>query len=125
MRLYVALTAAALLAACATNGSGTGSNGASVVAQATPAETTAATDSAAVAEADAAAPAEAAPVSDSKAAKDPNKIRCKYMPVTGSRMGRKVCHTVAEWEQMEKAAQEYMREINRQPTGEISPDAGA
>lgn len=56
---------------------------------------------------------------ESQAADDLNKIVCKYMPLTGSRMGRKVCHTQAEWTAMEGGADTFMRDM--QARGGMNP----
>jgi hypothetical protein len=105
MRLYVAFAATTLLAACTTTNAGdTGSNGATVVAQAAPAEPT-----------EAAGAAKVAKTESGAKVKDLDKVRCKYMAVTGSRMGRKICYTEREWKAMEDAAAETMRDIEAQP----------
>lgn len=43
------------------------------------------------------------------------KMRCVTERVTGSRFGRRICHTDTEWERMRDASQEGMREIQRMP----------
>lgn len=53
----------------------------------------------------------AAAKADSQEADERNKIVCKHMPLTGSRMGRKVCHSKAQWAAMESGADEFMRDI--------------
>lgn len=52
-------------------------------------------------------------------AKDPDKIRCERMKVTGSRLGGKVCHTEAEWALIDQRADELMHDIERTPIGFI------
>jgi len=52
-------------------------------------------------------------------AKDPDKIRCERMKVTGSRLGGKVCHTEAEWALIDQRADELMHDIKRTPIGFI------
>lgn len=42
---------------------------------------------------------------------DGDKIRCKRMAITGSRNGKKVCHTEAQWAAMERAADTMMNDI--------------
>lgn len=49
--------------------------------------------------------------------KDPDKIRCERMAVTGSRLGGKVCNTEAEWALIEQRAAELMHDIERLPVG--------
>lgn len=115
MRVYTVLAAGALLCACATAGNDSGSNGAYVTAEATPAET-------GEAEATKDAGAQSAKVSDATSSetskgKDLDKIRCKYMAVTGSRMGRKICYTEREWQAIEDAATETMRDLESRPRG--------
>lgn len=46
---------------------------------------------------------------------DPERKVCKYVVQTGSRMGRKICHSKAYWDEMERAAKDKMREIDSQP----------
>lgn len=89
MRLLIlALGAGLVLAGCQTTGQNAGAQSASLAA-------------------DSSAAAESADPGD--------KVRCKYMPVTGSRMGRKVCHTEREWKAMEDSARETMRDIQSNP----------
>ena len=45
----------------------------------------------------------------------PDDVICRNQRVTGSRMMRRVCHARWEWEQMETAATETMRDINSIP----------
>jgi len=45
---------------------------------------------------------------------DANRRVCKYVVQTGSRMGRKICHSKAHWDEMERAARDKMREIDSQ-----------
>lgn len=40
-----------------------------------------------------------------------NKIVCKRLEITGSRMGRKVCHTQTEWTAMEDGADIFLRDM--------------
>ncbi len=56
----------------------------------------------------------APPAAAADSAGDPNRKVCKYVVQTGSRMGRKVCHTQAYWDEMELAAKSQMREIDSQ-----------
>jgi hypothetical protein len=63
----------------------------------------------------AAAPTAAVVEEAAEPAVDPDKMRCKRMPVTGSRNGKNVCHTEREWAAMENSAQEFMRDIEGQP----------
>lgn len=49
--------------------------------------------------------------------KDPDKVRCERIAVTGSRLGGKVCHTEAEWAMIDKRADELMHDIGRAPIG--------
>ena len=54
-----------------------------------------------------------APTEIKTAAAEEKKI-CRKTEVTGSRLGsKKVCKTKAEWQRVDDAAQEYMRELNR------------
>ncbi len=66
-----------------------------------------------------AAQAEPAPAAAGTAATaendDPERKVCKYVVQTGSRMGRKICHSKAYWDEMERAARDKMREIDSQP----------
>ena len=39
------------------------------------------------------------------------------MPVTGSRVGKTVCHTNAEWAAMEKGAKQFLQDVSGTPTG--------
>lgn len=57
-----------------------------------------------------------------------DKVRCKRMVVTGSRLGKSVCHTEEEWAAMERAAKEAMRDYDAnsrtQPTEERMREQG-
>jgi len=46
---------------------------------------------------------------------------CRGLAVTGSRFRQKVCHTQAEWDEIEFAHKEKMRDIDRQPVGYREP----
>jgi hypothetical protein len=71
------------------------------------------------------AAASAAAVAEEAApAVDPDKMRCKRIPVTGSRNGKNVCHTEREWAAMENSAQEFMRDIEGQPRRDPRYDGG-
>lgn len=59
-----------------------------------------------------------------KPAVDPDKVRCKRMPVTGSRNGKSVCHTEREWAAMDNSAQEFMRDLEGQPRRDPRFDEG-
>ncbi|GAB2615900.1 hypothetical protein [Novilysobacter erysipheiresistens] len=73
----------------------------------------------------AAAPAAVAPTSastpavasDATAAKNTGDVRCKHMPVLGSRVGQKVCRTEEEWAALEKQAKEIMSDLEANPLG--------
>ncbi len=54
------------------------------------------------------------------AQKDDTKI-CKYMATPGSRLGRKVCMTKDEWEQIRKDSQEGVNNLQRQNTATGRP----
>ncbi|MFT4256728.1 MAG: hypothetical protein QM599_07215 [Pseudoxanthomonas sp.] len=45
---------------------------------------------------------------------DPNRKICKPIVVTGTRMSKRVCHTKAQWDEMERATRSRMREIDNQ-----------
>ncbi len=45
---------------------------------------------------------------------DPNAIRCKTTTSTGSRIGKKVCRTNAEWEEIQRASREAAETIQRE-----------
>lgn len=49
-----------------------------------------------------------------------NKKICKSMVVTGTRMSKRVCHTAAQWDEMERATRSKMKEIDGQPVREQS-----
>lgn len=76
------------------------------------------TDSAQTAAAEPAVSARSPALSASDA-KDPDRIRCERMKVTGSRLGGKVCHTEAEWALINQRADELMHDIERTPIGFI------
>lgn len=63
----------------------------------------------------ASAVAAAAETSQAQAQESPDDEICRTQKVTGSRFIRRVCHTRAEWKQMELAAAETMRDIESQP----------
>jgi hypothetical protein len=46
---------------------------------------------------------------------------CRNSVVTGSRFRQKICHTQAEWDGIEHAHKEKMRDIDRQPVGYRDP----
>ncbi len=46
-----------------------------------------------------------------KPGKDPDKVVCHREEITGSHFVQRVCHTNAQWDQSEQAAQNYKREI--------------
>lgn len=56
--------------------------------------------------------------------KDPDEVRCKRMPVTGSRVGKMICHTNAEWAAMEKGAKQFMQDVTGTPTGSPFGEGG-
>ncbi|RLQ22157.1 hypothetical protein DWB85_09495 [Seongchinamella sediminis] len=45
---------------------------------------------------------------------DPNAIRCKRYAQTGSRLGKKVCKTNAQWDELARAAKEATDTIQRE-----------
>lgn len=55
--------------------------------------------------------------SDATAAKNTGDLRCKHMPVLGSRVGKRVCHTEEEWAAIEKQAKEIMSDLEANPLG--------
>lgn len=59
--------------------------------------------------------ASAAPTETAQPQESPEDVICRTERVTGSRFIRRVCHTRAEWKQMELAAAEAMRDIESQP----------
>lgn len=69
-----------------------------------------------------AAAAEAAS-SDESQTRD-TTIRCERMVITGSRVGKKVCHTEAEWAAMDRSADELMRDIGRSGIPYVAPEPG-
>jgi len=46
---------------------------------------------------------------------------CKTSVVTGSRFKQRVCYTQAEWDEIDLAHQDKMRDIDRQPVGHREP----
>lgn len=93
-----ALSCAALLAACAPTASKTDSSESATVAAAAPATSTAA------------APA---------AVEDEDRMICKMIIPTGSRIGTKACRSATQWEQMSRdgrdAAERVQRMGNQKP----------
>ncbi len=72
----------------------------------------------------AAAGAQAQAVASSSAKADkPEKMICKRMVPTGSRIGKKVCATAKQWEATAAASQEALRETTRRAT-HGNPDSG-
>lgn len=59
---------------------------------------------------------------ESRQADARNKIVCKHLQLTGSRMGRKVCHSQAEWTAMEGGADIFLRDM--QSRGGMRPMNG-
>ena len=58
------------------------------------------------------------PGADAKvAAADPNERICKNMQVTGSRFGRKVCHTREQWDVIDGRTRDAMRDLESTPHG--------
>jgi hypothetical protein len=114
MRLEFLLVAGLMLAACVTaseeSRSARGATLAEPVAASAPAPQPSAADDTEITAA-AASGAEATTNADAEG------LICKRVSVTGSRFTRKVCYTAKEWARFESAAEEFMREINRQPTG--------
>ena len=53
-------------------------------------------------------------VNDSDDRDDPNAMRCKRYAETGSRIGKKVCKTNAQWEEAARAAKEATDTIQRE-----------
>ncbi len=47
------------------------------------------------------------------AARDPDQVRCKTYAETGSRIGKKVCKTNAQWEADARASREATQAIQR------------
>ncbi|WP_147652517.1 hypothetical protein [Vulcaniibacterium gelatinicum] len=43
---------------------------------------------------------------------DGDKVRCKRMATTGSRVGKMVCHTEEEWAAMRQGARQFLRDID-------------
>jgi len=48
---------------------------------------------------------------------DPDMIVCKRQPISGSRLGRKVCHSRAEWRAMRENGRELTKQIQRRDAG--------
>ena len=48
---------------------------------------------------------------------DPDVIVCKRQPISGSRLGRKVCHSRGEWRAMRENGRELTRQIQRRDSG--------
>ncbi len=48
---------------------------------------------------------------------DKDTMVCKRMPTSGSRLGRKVCHSRAEWQAMRENARETTRAVQRRDMG--------
>lgn len=46
---------------------------------------------------------------------DDGKMRCKSLPVLGSRVGKRVCRTEEQWAAAERGAKEFMRDIEGTP----------
>lgn len=46
---------------------------------------------------------------------------CKTSVVTGSRFKQRICYTQAEWDEIDLAHQDKMRDIDRQPVGHRDP----
>jgi hypothetical protein len=58
------------------------------------------------------APTSSTPAANSDKPKDdPDKVICRSQPVTGSRFIKRVCHTRAEWAQMDAQVQEMERQM--------------
>lgn len=55
---------------------------------------------------------------------DADKMRCKRMVITGSRNGKKVCHTESEWAAMDRAADTLMHDIQSEPMPYIDGQSG-
>lgn len=55
---------------------------------------------------------ESAVASKAKGANDRDTVRCKRMVVTGSRVGKSVCHTEEQWAAIKKQSEELMDELN-------------
>lgn len=52
------------------------------------------------------------------------KVRCKKMTVTGSRMTQTVCHTEEDWNAMQNGARTFMRDIEKTRVSPRSEDGG-
>ena len=59
------------------------------------------------------APAAAQQVATQEDARDPNAIRCKRYAETGSRIGKKVCMTNAEWDKSAADSREATERLQR------------
>lgn len=82
------------------------------------------TQTQAVSEVPASAGDAAGPAKDRKTA-DADKsdeVRCKRVVVTGSRLGKSVCHTEEEWAAMERAAKEAMRDYDANSRTQPRPE---
>lgn len=123
MRVGIAFIAVMALSACATSPPETGTSelpspaDVDVASSSTPPQTAATSGEASEAEEPSAD--SSAALAGGEAAKDASAdgLICKSMQVTGSRFTRKVCYTAEEWAKFDSAAEEFMRELNRQPTG--------
>lgn len=51
-------------------------------------------------------------VASEAGASDRDAIRCKRMVVTGSRVGKSVCHTEEQWAAIKKQSEELVNDIN-------------
>lgn len=62
----------------------------------------------------------------SRLAGDPNKIVCEKEDKIGTRLGgEKVCHTVAEWNQMHDGARENAERMQAGTWGPCVPECGS
>jgi len=103
MRSLLLVMVAAALTACAAAGPAPESVATTTLQEGAPALSHAAPDQ------------EGNPVSAALTPESPDDVICRNQRVTGSRMMRRVCHARWEWEQMETAATETMRDINSIP----------
>lgn len=55
--------------------------------------------------------------SEASVAEGTGDVRCKHMPVMGSRVGKRVCRTEEEWAALEKQAKEIMSDLEANPLG--------
>lgn len=69
-------------------------------------------------------PAEAAPTPQASPSEAHQKVRCKKMAVTGSRMTQTVCHTEEDWNAMQNGARTFMRDIEKTRVSPRSEDGG-